>query len=134
MFEQYLLTNADFRNVSENNKVIGFQVKLRIPYYRGVCLSQVQDVTLVMDGDLYPRDKLRFSVGDHGKFYEMTEDYKETSIPYEELIPFLIQNDFHGVIASEYEGQSSIMDAFPVDEVEQVRRHHVMLRRLLGEV
>lgn len=70
----------------------------------------------------------------HGKFYEMTEDYKETSIPYEELIPFLLQNGFQGVIASEYEGQSSIMDAFPVDEVEQVRRHHVMLRRLLGEV
>lgn len=73
MFEQYLLTNADFRNVSENNKVTGFQVKLRIPYYRGVCLSQVQDVTLVVDGDLYPREKLRFSVGDHSyAFGEMT--------------------------------------------------------------
>jgi hypothetical protein len=68
----------------------------------------------------------------HGKFFEMTEDYKEFSIPYEEVVPFLIQNGFEGVIASEYEGGRQIMDAFPVEEIEQVRRHQVMLKRLLG--
>jgi hypothetical protein len=68
----------------------------------------------------------------HGKFYEMGEDCRETSIPYEEVVPFLIQNGFEGVIASEYEGARMEMDAFPVDEIEQVRRHQVMLKRLLG--
>jgi hypothetical protein len=69
----------------------------------------------------------------HAKFWEMTPDYKETSIPYEEVIPFLIKNGFGGVLASEYEGQRSILDIAEVDEVEQVRRHQVMLKRLLGE-
>jgi hypothetical protein len=68
----------------------------------------------------------------HAKFWEMTEDYTETSIPYDEVVPFLIQNGFEGPMASEYEGQRSIMDAYPVDEVEQVRRHQIMLKRLLG--
>jgi hypothetical protein len=69
----------------------------------------------------------------HAKFWEMTPDYKETSIPYDEVIQFLIKNGFGGVMASEYEGQRSILDIAEVDEVEQVRRHQVMLKRLLGE-
>jgi hypothetical protein len=68
----------------------------------------------------------------HGKFFEMTEDYKEASMPYDEIIPFLIQNGFEGAIVSEYEGARAIMDAFPTEEIEQVRRHQVMMKRLLG--
>lgn len=69
----------------------------------------------------------------HGKIYDMTEDFTETSIPYEEIVPFLIQNGFEGTIVTENERTRNIMDAFPVDEIEQVRRHQVQLMRLLGE-
>jgi hypothetical protein len=67
----------------------------------------------------------------HGKFYEMTEDCKEPSIPYEEIIRVLRQGGFNGYISSEYEGNRHIQDAFEVDSVEQVRRHQVMLKRLI---
>lgn len=70
----------------------------------------------------------------HGKFYEMTEDYHEYSIPYEEVIPVFIKGGYDGYICSEYEGQRHIQDAFETDSCEQVRRQHVMLRRSLGEV
>jgi len=69
----------------------------------------------------------------HGKFYEMLPDYTEYSIPYEEIVPLLIEGGYSGYIDSEYEGNRWIQDAFEVDSTEQVRRHHVMLRRLLGE-
>ena len=69
----------------------------------------------------------------HGKFYEMLPDYSAFSIPYEEIVPILIEGGFEGYINSEYEGNRWIQDAFEVDSVEQVRRHHVMLKRLLGE-
>lgn len=69
----------------------------------------------------------------HGKFYEMLPDYTEYSIPYEELIPILIDSGYDGYIDSEYEGNRWIQDAFEVDSVEQVRRHQMMLKRLLGE-
>ncbi len=68
----------------------------------------------------------------HGKIYEMTEDYHETALPYEEVIPFLVQNGFEFCITTEYEGQRFIMDAEQEDEVEQVRRHQVLMKRLLG--
>ena len=69
----------------------------------------------------------------HAKFNEMLEDYTEYSIPYEDVIPVLIEGGYSGYLSSEYEGNRHIQDAFEVDSVEQVRRQQVMLSRLLGE-
>jgi sugar phosphate isomerase/epimerase len=67
------------------------------------------------------------------KFYEMTEDEVEYSIPYDEVVPVLIEGGFDGYLSSEYEGQRHIEDVEEVDSVEQVRRQHAMFARLLGE-
>ena len=69
----------------------------------------------------------------HGKFYEMTEDEVEYSIPYDEIVAVLKQGGYKGHICSEYEGNRWIEDAEPVRCVEQVRRQHRMLCRLLDE-
>lgn len=67
----------------------------------------------------------------HGKFYEMTEDCLEPAIPYDEIVAVLKEGGYSGYICSEYEGNRWIEDAFEVDSVEQVRRHHVMLKNLI---
>ena len=67
----------------------------------------------------------------HGKFYEMTEDYEEFSIPYDEIVSVLKKGGYDGYICSEYEGNRWVEDAEEVDSVEQVRRQHVMLKRLI---
>jgi sugar phosphate isomerase/epimerase len=72
------------------------------------------------------------------KFYEMTLDETtgagvEYSIPYDQIVPVLIEGGFDGYLSSEYEGNRHIQDAFPVDSVEQVRRQHALFARLLGE-
>jgi sugar phosphate isomerase/epimerase len=69
----------------------------------------------------------------HGKVMEMLPDYTDYSIPYEEIIPVMIEGGYNGYIASEYEGNMFLQDAFVVDSVEQVRRHQVMLKRFLDE-
>ena len=69
----------------------------------------------------------------HGKFYQMTEDCVEPSIPYDEIVKVLQQGGYDGYICSEYEGNRWIEDAEEPDSVEQVRRQQVMLARLLGE-
>lgn len=69
----------------------------------------------------------------HGKFYQMTEDYVEPSIPYDEVVAVLNKGGYDGYICSEYEGNRWIEDAEEPDSVEQVRRQQVMLARLLGE-
>jgi hypothetical protein len=67
------------------------------------------------------------------KFYEMTEDEVEYSIPYDRIVPVLVEGGFDGYLSSEYEGNRHIQDVHPVDSVEQVRRQHAMFARLLGE-
>jgi len=70
----------------------------------------------------------------HGKFYEMTDELREYSIPYEEIIPVLTEIGYERSIDSEYEGQRWIQDFMITDSCEQVRREHVMFRRLFGEI
>ena len=69
----------------------------------------------------------------HGKFYEMNEDLIEPNIPYQQIVPALIHAGCAGYINSEYEGQRLTQDAFETDSCEQVRRHHLMMARILGE-
>jgi sugar phosphate isomerase/epimerase len=69
----------------------------------------------------------------HAKFYEIDESGKEPAIPYDEIIPVLIEGGYAGHLSSEYEGQRHIEDAFEVDGREQVRRQQEMFKRLLGE-
>jgi sugar phosphate isomerase/epimerase len=69
----------------------------------------------------------------HAKFYEMLPEYTEYSIPYEEIVPVLIEGGYQGYLSSEYEGNRHIQDAFEVDSYEQVRRQQEMFKRLLGE-
>jgi hypothetical protein len=66
MFEKYLLVRHDFQNVSQNGQIIGFQVKIKIPYYRGVYLSQIESVKLKVNEEEFNSDVMTFSVPEHG--------------------------------------------------------------------
>jgi len=78
-----------------------------------------------------PQDYLKFvpyTYYVHGKFWEMTEELKEYNIPYDKVIPVLIQGGYDGFINSEYEGNRDVFQA-----QIQLRRHHYMLRQLLAQ-
>jgi sugar phosphate isomerase/epimerase len=66
----------------------------------------------------------------HAKFMEMNADCQETSIPYPEIVKALVDHNWNGYLVSEYEGA----DRNRGGAFSAVRRHHVMLRRLLGEI
>jgi hypothetical protein len=87
------------------------------------------------------RQLARHVVSCHGKFNHMSEipgqpgRYHDAAIDYEGAIGALIAGGYGGYINSEYEGQRYSQDrtrAEMMDEVDQVRRHHEMLRRLTG--
>jgi sugar phosphate isomerase/epimerase len=79
------------------------------------------------------RDFLPYFRHIQAKFYGMTEDCRDPSIAYDEVIPELVAGGWDGTLSSEYEGNRWIQDAMPVDSREQVRRQHVMFERLIGE-
>lgn len=77
----------------------------------------------------------------HGKFNNMSEvpgapgHYQEISIDYPSVIEALQAGGYQGYINSEYEGQRYFQDRGREDlmsEVDQVRRHQEMLRRLIA--
>ncbi len=65
----------------------------------------------------------------HAKFTEMNDSCEETSIPYPEIVRMLVDHRWNGYLLSEYEGE----DRNRGGAFQAVRKHHVMLRRLLGE-
>ena len=85
------------------------------------------------------RQIIPYIVSMHGKFYQMTEipghpgQYEDRAINYEAPMRVLRESGFDGYIDSEYEGQRDQQDMgfdrLP-NSVEEVRRHHEMLRRL----
>ena len=63
MFDQYLICSDGFRNViSETGNLEGFEMKIRIPYYRGVPLSVVDSITVKVAGQSYSNEQIRFTV------------------------------------------------------------------------
>lgn len=57
-----VLCEDGFANRIENGVVTGFNVRMRIPYYRGVALSLVDDILVVVDGEHYTGEAIRLQV------------------------------------------------------------------------
>jgi len=69
MFDKYLICTYGFRNViSETGAIQGFEMKIRIPYYRGVPLSVIDEIKIAagggmgMEPDMFTNDRIRFTV------------------------------------------------------------------------
>jgi hypothetical protein len=78
MFEKYMICEHDFRNVVEAGHVTGFQFKARLPYYRGLGISMIEDLAVTVDAHRFPRESLRVTL--HGKTYtldEMEQEYND---------------------------------------------------------
>lgn len=95
-------------------------------YFTRVYSSRMQDPRKMLP--LMP-----YTFHTHAKFWEVTEDFREYSIPYDEIIPVLQEGRYEHYLSSEFEGQRYTQDASETDSCEQVRRHHVMMKRLLGQ-
>jgi hypothetical protein len=72
MFENYMLLTRGFQNVRENGRIIGFQVLVKIAYYRGVFLPLIGDFQIAVDGEKFGVDKMRITVGRRTYTFEET--------------------------------------------------------------
>lgn len=68
----------------------------------------------------------------HAKFYEMTPEGEEYSIPYPEIIAALAGAGWSGYLNSEYEGNRHIEDVVEVDAYGQLRLHQDMMARCIA--
>ncbi len=69
MFDKYLICPYGFKNViTETGNIEGFEMKIRIPYYRGVPLSVVDEIKVSISGGIggnpqvFSNEDIRFTV------------------------------------------------------------------------
>lgn len=60
--EKQVIQSVGFRNIQENSETVGFQFKIRLPYYRGVFLSQIKPGNLIVDGELFSKDRILWRI------------------------------------------------------------------------
>lgn len=62
MFDKYFICDDTFKNISQNGRITGFQIGVKVSYYRGVVLGIVNDFEVTVDGVRYPRERITFCV------------------------------------------------------------------------
>jgi hypothetical protein len=67
MFDKYMIVEDGFRNVVAAGHTTGFEFGARLPYYRGLGLSMVEDIGVSVDGKAMPRENIRL----RGKRYTL---------------------------------------------------------------
>jgi hypothetical protein len=62
MYDNFMIVGEEFKNVTRDDKVTGFQIGMRIPYYRGVVLSLLDETRLTVDGELIPQEQIVLTI------------------------------------------------------------------------
>src|SRR5262245_30426391 len=65
MFEKYMIVENDVKNIVEKGKITGFKFGARLPYYRGIALSLVEDIVVKVDGQEVPKEAIKFNAHDN---------------------------------------------------------------------
>jgi hypothetical protein len=71
MMDQHMLCDDGFENVVEQGRTTGFALLARLPYYRGLGLSMVEDIAISVDGQAVPREAVRLSL--RGRSWSLDE-------------------------------------------------------------
>lgn len=60
MFDKKIIVENSLEN-AQIGELEGFKVLARLPYYRGLGLSMIEDISVSVDGEPAPRESVRFS-------------------------------------------------------------------------
>lgn len=71
MMDKHMICTDGFGNVVEGGRVTGFALLARLPYYRGLGLSMVEDIEVTVDGQAVPREAIRLEL--RGRSWSLAE-------------------------------------------------------------
>ncbi len=88
MLELPNIQSRGFRNVTENGKITGFQVPVRLTYYRGVWLPQLRPATVTVDGEKFENDQITWVID--GVSYAQADLPNYPDVQWSSLTPALL--------------------------------------------
>lgn len=86
MQEPYVIMNTGFRNLHDGEPAAarpsglpsGYQIDIRVPYYRGIFLSSVHSLELSVDGQVIAPESMSIEVS--GRTFSMAQMYEADSV------------------------------------------------------
>lgn len=90
MFDNNVFLQGTCKNVSEGDKVIGFEMQTNITYYRAIPLSMMEYVHVSVDGEAVPDEDIRVSL-DQNDWFTQKEAETVTTYKWEYGDPLYIR-------------------------------------------
>jgi hypothetical protein len=84
MLERDMIQTHGFKNVTAGGAVTGFQVRIRIPYYRGVWASLLEGADVTVDGEEFARDTILWTIRDRTLTLAELEASSDVRWPFDE--------------------------------------------------
>jgi hypothetical protein len=84
MLEPNAIQMKGFKNVAQDGRTTGFQLRVRCPYYRGIWASLLERVEVVVDGEVYPSEDVRVGLGARSFSTDELAQQAELRWPFEE--------------------------------------------------
>lgn len=78
MYDQFMIVGEAFKNVVVDGRVVGFQLGMRLPYYRGIVLSLIGDTDLFVDGERMQRELMTVTIDGRTFALSQLENEPET--------------------------------------------------------
>ena len=90
MFDNNVFKENTFTNVTEDGKVIGYEMETNITYYRGIPMSMIEYVKVAVDGEEAPTEDIRISI-DRIDWFTLKEAETVTSYKWEYGEPLYVR-------------------------------------------
>jgi hypothetical protein len=84
MLEREMIQAHGFKNVAADGRITGFQIRIRIPYYRGIWASLVEGVDVTVDGEEFSLDDILWTLGDKSLTLAELEAASNVRWPFDE--------------------------------------------------
>lgn len=81
VFERELIQSRGFRNVREGEDIVGFELALRMPNYRGLWGSLIDGVGVTVDGKEWNREVPRWTL--QGRTFSIEELRRSTDVRWQ---------------------------------------------------
>lgn len=99
--EKQVIQSVGFRNIKDaEGKTTGFQFKVRLPYYRGIFLSQIRPGTLFVDGEKIEKDRITWVI--NGEEYTNEEMRTNFQVHWSVTKPAVLKVKKEGGLAQGY--------------------------------
>jgi hypothetical protein len=103
MNAKYMIVEDVFKNVvNDKGNTCGFEVGFRIPYYRGIMISCMEDYKITVDGEEFTKDKMKVWVGGSSFTYDQLQSAVYKRCEFGEVAKFIVEKE-GGLAAGEHE-------------------------------